>query len=956
MRRNAKLIAMIIFCLFGVGVFGAYESLARIGATSECGGCHTNTGVLTLTSNASGTVEAIVGQKFWLLVDAGGYTGGDNLFAISMQPDWADNAEFGVVPTEIQDGGLGDLDPTTDAIQALFDFTPQSEGNYTIRIWTASDGLYGTVLDVEVEVIFIDSEPPTINSPEDIEISMGDPGASITWTPEDATPDRYEVLDQGLLFENDTWDGSPITVQLDTLTLGVHNLTITVWDVDNRSISDTVFVTVVDDAPPSIDGPGDLDITLGTTGNTIVWDPKDPSPASYEIFKDQVSIKTGIWNSSLETITQNIDGLAWGQYNYTLLVTDEDEMTATDTVIVTVGDFTTPTVTSPADIEYTVGSTGYSFTWTLYDDHPVSYTVYFDGMVNRTGAWNSTGETITVDADDHSVEYYNYTILLTDLGENQAVDSVFVRVNDPTLPTLDHPPDQYIAEFSTGYTIYWHPYDAQMGDRSFNVYRDDEIVRSGKWPGSNTNIWANLDGLGLGSYNYTCEIWDNNNNYAYDTVWVYVLDDTDPILSSEEDVLYPEGDTGTYTISWTGTDAHPMSYEIFLDDVLVKSGDWNSSAEQIEYDAGGLPYGVHTLTLDLVDVGSNEVSDSVTITVFDGTEPTISDQVDVLLVEGGSGTILSWNGTDLHPALYTIYFQDGILQTGNWNTTDDIIEIGVTGFEFGIYNYTVILTDEGANTAVDQAIITVIDSTLPQIDSPADVSYSQGETGNYVNWTGTDLHPSTYEVFIDEILSLTGAWSTSPETFSIPVDGLTTGVHQVTMIIYDLSGNSVSDSVTVTVIDRTAPFINAPEDIEYTAGRVGNYFIWSVTDSNPKEYTIYLEGAILTSGTLNDTSESVIVFVDGLSVGIHNYTLVASDLIGNSAVDTVIVTVNAGTDTSTTGTTSTSTGSTNTTGGTDAPPDGPAPASLSSLVIALTYVGCIAGALIVAEFYRRRAT
>ncbi|MDF1540152.1 MAG: hypothetical protein P1Q69_14750, partial [Candidatus Thorarchaeota archaeon] len=206
---------------------------------------------------------------------------------------------------------------------------------------------------------------------------------------------------------------------MSTLTLGEHDLTITVYDVDDRSISDTVHVRVVDDAPPSIDGPDDMNVQFGTTGNNITWNPTDPTPISYEIFKDDKSIKTGPWNSTLETITIDIDGLAIEEYNYTLFVTDESALTASDTVIVTVDDFTVPTVNSPADITYTVGSTGHSFTWYPEDDFPVGYTLWLDGIISKSGAWNlTTGESITVDADGYPVEYYNFTAVFTDLGGN----------------------------------------------------------------------------------------------------------------------------------------------------------------------------------------------------------------------------------------------------------------------------------------------------------------------------------------------------------------------------------------------------------------------------------------------------------------------------------------------------------------------------------------------------------
>ncbi len=134
---------------------------------------------------------------------------------------------------------------------------------------------------------------------------------------------------------------------------------------------------------------------------------------------------------------------------------------------------------------------------------------------------------------------------------------------------------------------------------------------------------------------------------------------------------------------------------------------------------------------------------------------------------------------------------------------------------------------------------------------------------------------------------------------------------------------------------------------------MGNYFTWHTVDAHPMDYVVYQDNAVLTSGALNDTTETITLFVDGLSVGTHNYTLRVTDMAGNSAVDTVIVTINEGVGTTTSGTTTPSE-TTNTTSGTGEPTGAPLSVPVDGIIIGLTYAGCIAGALLVTELYRRR--
>jgi parallel beta-helix repeat protein len=191
-----------------------------------------------------------------------------------------------------------------------------------------------------------DSATPTLDSPDDEQFEAGTFGNEIVWHASDDYPGHFVVYQNGTVIANQTWCFEPIEVELEALVVGVHNLTIVVYDSAGNHVIDTVIVEAVDTITPTIDSPEDIEYVVGSTGNSIVWHGSDLFPASYEIFIDTVSSKTGDWNSSVESITVNVDGLSAGEYNYTVVLTDEGGNSVSDTVMVVVTEGpTTPTTT-----------------------------------------------------------------------------------------------------------------------------------------------------------------------------------------------------------------------------------------------------------------------------------------------------------------------------------------------------------------------------------------------------------------------------------------------------------------------------------------------------------------------------------------------------------------------------------------------------------------------------------
>jgi len=118
------------------------------------------------------------------------------------------------------------------------------------------------------------------------------------------------------------------------------------------------------------------------------------------------------------------------------------------------------------------------------------------------------------------------------------------------------------------------------------------------------------------------------------------------------------------------------------------------------------------------------------------------------------------------------------------------------------------------------------------------------------------------------------------------------------------------------IFDITAPQINQPTDIDYEEGTTSHEIVWIVSDLHPSHYDIFQNGSHVASDSWNGSSITVII--DGLSIGSYNYTIVVNDTSGNSATDTVRVTVQSQETTTTTSTTTmTTTTTTNTETATD---------------------------------------
>lgn len=430
--------------------------------------------------------------------------------------------------------------------------------------------------------------------------------------------------------------------------------------------------------------------------------------------------------------------------------------------------------------------------------------------------------------------------------------------NDTEPPTITAPPavTAYTGSGSTTCAVALSPSDDELGSPeasdNCSVTVTSDIPPGGLFPVGTTIV------------HYTAT--DGSGNTATATQQVAVIDNTPPVIAAAADASYtcpeevPAGDPSQAH----GTNENLPNGGPVTDNCgapVVTVGDSSTGA--------GTPADprIITRTFTATDSHGNTASAVQTITVTDGTAPTITAPGNVSANTGPGAT--SCDTVVGNATLGTASAQDNCAGvTVSRNPSGNTFPVGTT-------TVTWTATDWAGNTATATQTVNVTDNTPPIVTPPADVT---AFTGPGASSCGT--------VVSDATLGTATATDNCPGVGAISRTGVPSGnafpvgTTTITYSVTDAHGNSASATQTVTVIDNTPPVISCPASITIEptcpSGAIGTYTEPVGTDNCPGATTARTAG--LASGSV-------------FPIGTSTVTYTTTDAHGNSTSCSFTVTV-----------------------------------------------------------------
>ncbi|MBD3408425.1 MAG: hypothetical protein GF411_20040 [Candidatus Lokiarchaeota archaeon] len=320
-----------------------------------------------------------------------------------------------------------------------------------------------------------------------------------------------------------------------------------------------------------------------------------------------------------------------------------------------------------------------------------------------------------------------------------------------------------------------------LNEFGFNSFSNAISYTSNNWNASSTgNYWSDYSGSG------TYPIIGSAGDIDYHPMRMY----QEPSINSPDDVTFYYGDTG-YSITWEISITHPTEQELVVNGTSLGLESYSGDIQIIDLDDYDI--GEYNLTLVIYDERGNSVSDTVIVTIIDDSPPSLSSPSDLGYEFSSENHNITWTVTKEYLG-YEIYRNGSVIDVGP--NEGNTITISIDGLAIGIHNYTIrVFSDFGEDT--DTVYVEVEDTTSPTINSPEDIEYDEGETGNVIQWTPSDAAPSFYQITRNDTIVLNGYWNGS--ALSINIDHLNPGVYIYSLRVEDSSGHYTTDSVTVTV-------------------------------------------------------------------------------------------------------------------------------------------------------------
>ncbi len=555
-----------------------------------------------------------------------------------------------------------------------------------------------------------------------------------------------------------------------SLAIGTHTITFTVVDDEGKTGSDSITINIKQLNEPTASIVSPLDGQEFKQGDTITF-----SGSGSDLDGNIVSYS---WTSSIDgqlstSASFQTSNLSAGTHTITFTVTDDDGLTNSDSITITVKELNAPVVSITSPNNEDDFKEGEEITFTAVASDSDGSIVSYEWVSSEDGVIGNS-QTFTTSA--LSDGRHTITVTVTDDDGLTASYSIDITVKALTAPTAVITSPESGAVFKEGDPITFD------GSQS---YDEDGYITSYSWRSDKDGTIGNVavftkDDLSLGKHYITLTVTDNDNQSYTDTftIWIVINPLTAPdviINSPENGAIFNHDEQITFNASVSDPDGSIVSYS-WTSDIY---GEIKSGSGEPESFTSTLPEGEHEITLIVTDDNGLTGQDTVWITVAENRPP---------VADAGSDRTVAANSTVLFDASNS-YDPDGTIVSYEWDFGDNTTATGITvthSFDYGTYTVTLTVTDNDGATDTDT--ITVIADGRP-------TAVAGGPYTGYVNEAVTfDASQST-----DDTAIISYQWdfgdgtieTTANPTITHTYDS--TGNYTVTLTVTDNDGLTHSD-------------------------------------------------------------------------------------------------------------------------------------------------------------------
>ncbi|HLG25100.1 MAG TPA: DUF2341 domain-containing protein [Candidatus Nanoarchaeia archaeon] len=573
-----------------------------------------------------------------------------------------------------------------------------------------------------------------------------------------------------------------------------------------------------------------------------------------------------------------------------------------------------PVINSPQNNTLTTNSTNL-VNFTLFDfaQSSLNYTLYLDGIFNRTSA---SSDNLTVIAEFNLSEGIHRLIVeafgprvdfpAKELGNTRKKNSTQIYITvDQTAP---------ISQFETINRTWFSDSTPEI---RFNITDNldsvlnytlfiNGISNQTNYTSNGTSTGLNLLTLSDGNYSLIIESFDDAGNRRNSTFIIINIDTIAPVprIITLNNSNFTDS---TPEINFNITDnlAPVINYTFYADNVTNRVRYVQNGVNSTD-NLTSLIDGHHIIILEATDLAGNKANSSFINITIDSTAPTVT--IDSPTEGQALGylinllTTVSDNFVGLSSVTYSLsndslyYFKNGTLNASTnfddiWDSTADISE----SVEFMYINFTVIANDTFGNTqtAVRRFIV---DNKRPSITFVVPLGhYFKSNFSLDVRIQNRNLTISTYN-----ITNSTNSLVVNNSNASIYVSAFNwtniigvsnstlfpEGFYNITVFASDESGNNRT-SGSFFYVDRTPPNVTLLGPLNNSNLSVQNIsFSFNATDNFASQMlcNITINGIVNLSGILALNGSNTSVNISGFNTGAYNWSVICTDNATNAGL------------------------------------------------------------------------